>query len=158
MAMTIKQEKEARVAADLIQAVWESIQNHVWPDNPFFPIGNVEKRMIDFAKTESIFLASEIVYMDYKQIAHATRRFKKQKGIAVDINRLKEFPISRYKMDLFYDRDSKNFVYTDYKAKYIISPARELKLRNNKVLKVAFVTAVDNIKPLEFTMKKYKKI
>lgn len=60
-------------------------------------------------------------------------------------------------MDLYFDRDNKNFVYTDYKAKFIISPAREIKLRNTKIIRVAFVTAVNNIKPVEFTMKKYKK-
>lgn len=156
--LTRKQIQESKVAAALIQAVFDSIQNHEWPDNPLFPIGVVEQRMKDFAMANSIFLASDMVYMDYKQIAHATRQFKKQKGISVNIDQLKNFPLGRYRMDMFYDKDSKKFVYTDYVAKYIISPARELKLRGEKIIKVAFVTAVNNIKPMEFTMKKYIKI
>lgn len=79
VVMTKKQEKEAAIAAMLIESVWSSIQCHKWPDPPFFPIGNVEKRMMDFAKSNAVSLASDVIYMDYKQIAHATRRFKKEK-------------------------------------------------------------------------------
>ena len=66
------------------------------------------------------------------------------------------FPLKRFSMDLYYDGAA--FVYTDYKTKYIISPAYELSFADGKVEKVTFVTASANVDRTEFKINKYKKI
>lgn len=157
--MTAKQHQQARNAAKFIQAIWDSIQNRLPVlGEVAFAIGDVERRMARYAARNGISLASTEIYMNYDRIAHATRRHKRDIGIAVSITDLKKFPLERLNMDLYYDSELKNFVYTDYKTKYIISPSYEIKIAKDKVRKVAFVTACGNVKAIDFTLRKYKKI
>lgn len=159
MSMTNKQRHESESAAKFIQAIWDSIQNHLPVFGEVaFPIGKVERRMAKFAKDNNIELASDDIYMNYDRIAHATRQHKRKIGIDVGITELKRFPLARLDMDLYYDTLNKNFVYTDYKTKYIISPSYEIKINKNRVMKVAFVTACGNIDATDFYSRKYKKI
>lgn len=121
-----------------------------------FSIGRVEKRMMEYASKNGIRLGSVDVYMSNKSIAHAMRDTKRRKGLAISESALISFPKSRRKMELFYDGDS--FIYTDRKTKYVIHPNYELKMKNGKVRKVAFITAGIVSDPVEFNQKRYKKI
>lgn len=59
-------------------------------------------------------------------------------------------------MDLFYD--GKAFVYTDYKAKFVIHPNYEIKLPDGRKRKVNFITATKVTDVREFRLPKYKKV
>ena len=121
-----------------------------------FAIGLVEKRMSDYADANDIELSSKSIYISTKSIAHAIRKSKNEKGLAVSAKHLADFPNVRRAMDLYYD--GKSFIYTDYRTKYIIHPNYKIKINGKKVHKVNFVTAGRVTDPKEFTLKKYIKI
>lgn len=121
-----------------------------------FSIGRVEKRMSDFADNNGIRLSSKSVYFSAKGITHALRESKQAKGLVVSDKDFIRFPDSRKTMDLYYDGDK--FIYTDYKTKFIIHPNYELKIKGRKTTRVNLVTAGKVTNPIEFQMKKYRKI
>ena len=59
-------------------------------------------------------------------------------------------------MDLFYDGSV--FVYTDYKAKFIVHPNYEIKTPKGKTNKVNFITATKVTDSNEFRLPKYRRI
>ena len=122
-----------------------------------FPIGKVERRMEIFAKEHNIELNGKQVYMNSTQISHARRDFKQNKGIAVSDKDLIDFPKNRRKMRLYFDTNKKNFVYTDFKSKFVIQPNRKIKVFNHKAIKTNFVTA-SKTSSQEFNMKNYIEI
>lgn len=146
------------IACNLIKAVYESIRIHEAINPQFFAIGKIENRMSEYAKSNGIKLATRVIYISYKQIAHATRTQKQHVHKAVSIEKLQIFPLERFNMDLYYDSLKKNFVYTNYKEKYIIDPDRELREIIGKPRKVAFVTASIVEDVTNFRMRQYKKI
>lgn len=155
--LTGEQIKESKVAAEFIKAIFDSISTKTKVKGLMvFSIGEVEQRMKNFAKANGVRLASDKIYMSYRRIAHAGRKSKKADNKAVSETQLMQFPLKRFSMDLYYDGAA--FVYTDYKTKYIISPAYELSFADGKVEKVAFVTASANVDRTEFKINKYKKI
>lgn len=123
-----------------------------------FKIGSVEKRMADFARRNGIELGSRDVYMSSSAITHATRDSKRVKGLSVPDEELTAFPGRRRKMDLYYDTRTGNFTYTDGKAKYVVHPNYEIKMRGGKRKLVNFITASKVIDKYEFRMEEYKKI
>ena len=112
--------------------------------------------MTEYANKNGIPLAGKNVYMGSKSISHSMRDSKRQKGLAVSEGDLVSFPISRRKMELFYDGGS--FIYTDRRTKYIIHPNYVIKSKNGKGRKVVFVTAGKVTDPNEFDNPKYKKV
>lgn len=58
-------------------------------------------------------------------------------------------------MDLYFDGEK--FIYTDYKAKFIVHPNYEMKIKGKKTKKVNLVTAGKVTDPKEFKMKKIQK-
>ena len=112
---------------------------------------------MDFAKENNITLGSNAVYMSGKSITHATREVKQNKGIAVSDNDLINFPKNRSKMSLYFDKETRNFTYTDGQNKFIIHPNYKIKTNNGKIRIVNFITA-SKTNGKEFNMQKYKKI
>lgn len=78
---------------------------------------------------------------------------KRKKGLTINESDLVAFPERRRAMDLFYDGKS----FTDYKAKYIVSPSYEIKISRKRTRKVAFVTA-GKTDGTEFKLERYVKI
>jgi len=85
-----------------------------------FSIGQVEERMIQFAKINAITLASNELYMSSKQLQHCMRASKASKGLVVSDADLIGFPQNRFQMELYYDGEC--FIYTDGQSKFIIHP------------------------------------
>ena len=121
-----------------------------------FSVGHIEKRMRDYAYNNGVEIAEGDLYMTVKSITHAIREAKKRDKKAISRNQLVNFPSQRNKMDLYYD--GKAFVYTDYKAKYVIHPNYELKLPNGRKRKANFITATKVTDMKEFRLPKYKKV
>lgn len=141
-------EKIARVLSDIKRQGFSSVSP--------FSVGQVEKRMNDYARRNGIMLGSKQIYMSSRSISHTMRDSKQAKGLAVSANDMLSFPKSRRKMELFYDGNG--FVYTNRRTKYIIHPNYEIKTKNGKTRKVMFVTAGIVTNPDEFSLPKYKKI
>lgn len=141
-------EKIARVLSDIRRQGFSSVSP--------FSVGQVEKRMKDYAESHGITLGSKEIYMSSRSISHTIRDSKQAKGLAVSVNDMLSFPKSRRKMELFYD--GHGFVYTNRRTKYIIHPNFEIKTKSGKTRKVMFVTAGRVTNPDEFNLPKYKKI
>ena len=121
-----------------------------------FSIGKVEHRMLMFAQSNAITLASDDLYMSAKQLQHCMRASKNAKGLVVADADLIVFPQNRFHMDLYYDGEC--FIYTDGQSKFIIHPNYQMKISREVVAKVNFITATRVKDPAEFTLPKYQKI
>lgn len=138
----------ASVLSDIHQKGYSSVQP--------FVIGKVEARMMQFAQTNAITLASDDLYMSAKQLQHCMRASKGAKGLVVDDADLIGFPQNRFQMDLYYDGEC--FIYTDGTSKFIVHPNYKMKVSRELVANVNFITATRVKDPAEFTLPKYRKI
>ena len=138
----------ASVLSDIHQKGYSSVQP--------FAIGKVEARMMQFAQTNAITLASDDLYMTAKQLQHCMRASKGAKGLVVDDADLIGFPQNRFQMDLYYDGEC--FIYTDGTSKFIVHPNYKMKVSRELVANVNFITATRVKDPAEFTLPKYRKI
>ena len=120
------------------------------------PSVGLKKRMLEYANRNGITLGSKDIYMGSKSISHTMRETKRQKRLAISEGDLISFPVSRRKMELFYDGEG--FIYTDRKSKYIIHPNYKIETSNGKTRKAMFVTAGRVNDPREFENPKYKKV
>ena len=142
---------ESRIAAilsDIRQKGYSSVQP--------FSIGKVEGRMMLFAQTNAITLASDELYMSARQLRHSMRASKATKGLVVTDADLIGFPQERFQMDLYYDGEC--FIYTNGQSKFIIHPNYKMKISRELIAKVNFITATRVKDPAEFTLPKYRKI
>ena len=121
-----------------------------------FSIGKVEQRMLLFAQTNAVTLASDELYMSAKQLQHCMRASKNAKGLVVADIDLIGFPQHRFQMDLYYDGEC--FIYTDGTSKFIVHPNYKIKISREQVAQVNFITATRIKDPAEFTLPKYRKI
>jgi len=138
----------ASVLSDIHQKGYSSVQP--------FAIGKVEARMMQFAQTNAITLASDDLYMSAKQLQHCMRASKGAKGLVVDDADLIGFPQNRFQMNLYYDGEC--FIYTDGTSKFIVHPNYKMKVSRELVANVNFITATRVKDPAEFTLPKYRKI
>ncbi len=145
-------------AGEKIRSVLEDIRKQGFSRAKPFSVGKVEKRMERFAERNGITLAKGGLYMTPSALAHATRDSKKAKGITVSAKSLQLFPSNRRNMKLFYDMESKTFIYTDGKAKYVIHPNYSMKINRKYKEKVNFITASRLSDVNEFNMQKYKEV
>ena len=136
------------VLTDISQKGYSSVQP--------FSIGKVEERMMQFANSNAITLASDELYMSAKQLQHCMRASKATKGLVVTDADLIGFPQNRFQMDLYYDGEC--FIYTDGQSKFIIHPNYKMKISRELVAQVNFITATRVKDPAEFTLPKYRKI
>lgn len=149
----VRQEARKKIAK-----VIEDINSKGFSMEKPFKIGEVEKRLKDFANENGVALGSREMYMTTAQIAHSVRDTKKEKGLAVSEDDLKNFPIKMNSMDLYHDKETNNFTYSDGKNKYILNPNYEIKLENGKSKVVNYITASKMVDDTEFSMRKYTKI
>ena len=138
----------AAVLKDIHQKGYSSVQP--------FSIGKVEQRMLMFAQTNAITLASDDLYMSAKQLQHCMRASKNAKGLVVADADLIVFPQNRFHMDLYYDGEC--FIYTDGQSKFIIHPNYQMKISREVVRLVNFITATRRTDKKEFNGKRYIKI
>ena len=142
------EEKIAAVLSDIRQKGFSSIQS--------FSIGKVEERMMMFARSKAVVLASEELYISAKQLQHCMRASKATKGLVVDDADLINFPRNRFQMDLYYDGEC--FIYTDGTSKFIIHPNYQIKVNREIVKLVNFITATRRTDKKEFNGKRYIEI
>ena len=138
----------ASVLSDIHQKGYSSVQP--------FSIGKVEERMMLFAQTNAITLASDELYMSAKQLQHCMRASKGAKGLVVDDADLISFPKNRFQMDLYFDGEC--FIYTDGQSKFIVHPNYQMKVSREIVKLVNFITATKRTDKKEFNGKRYIKI
>ena len=136
------------VLTDIRQKGYSSVQP--------FSIGKIEERMMHFAQTNAIMLASDELYMSAKQLQHCMRASKATKGLVVNDADLIGFPQNRFQMDLYYDGEC--FTYTDGCSKFIVHPNYKMKISRELVAQVNFITATKIKDPAEFTLPKYQTI
>ena len=142
------EEKIAAVLSDIRQKGFSSIHP--------FSIGKVEERMMMFARSKAVVLASEELYISAKQLRHCMRASKATKGLVVDDADLINFPRNRFQMDLYYDGEC--FIYTDGTSKFIIHPNYQIKVNREIVKLVNFITATRRTDKKEFNGKRYIEI
>lgn len=147
-------ESRSEKASESIKRVLDDIDNNKYTRTSAFTVGDVEKRMKDYAKRNDITLSSKCIYMSPKQIAHAVRESKKDVGKTVSRDDLIGFPKNYSKMSLYFDKNKKNFVYTDGATKFVIHPNYSMKIHRHKMCKVNFLTA-SKTDGNEFNMKNY---
>lgn len=148
------------VAASKVLAICADLQSQGFSRVPPFSIGKIEKRMEDYANAHGMDLPDEIYMTAHgsHSIAHAMRDEKAADGKTVSPTDLAQFARDRRSMDLYYDTKKKNFTYVDGKNKYILHPNEEIKTKNGKIKKVAFLTA-QKLSPNElFNGRRYDKI
>ena len=138
--------------ADVLNDIHQKGFSSVQP----FSIGKVEERMMQFAQTNSVTLASDELYMSAKQLQHCMRASKVAKGLVVDDATLTNFPRNRFQMDLYYDGEC--FIYTDGLSKFIVHPNYQMKVSREVVKLVNFITATRRTDKKEFNGKRYIKI
>ena len=141
---------------ELIALVLNDIKSKGYSTLQPFIIGSVEERMQVFAKTHSIILGCDSLYMSAKQLQHCMRPSKSQKDLVVEEAELIAFPKSRFQMDLYYDGEC--FIYTNGRSKFIIHPNYEIKVSRGKFKVVNFITATKAKDKKEFNGKRYIKI
>ena len=141
---------------ELIAAVLDEISQKGYSSIHPFSIGKVEERMMQFAQTNTITLASDELYMSAKQLQHCLRASKAMKGLVVTDLDLIGFPQNRFQMDLYYDGEC--FIYTDGISKFIVHPNYKMKISREQVAQVNFITATRIKDSAEFTLPKYRKI
>lgn len=123
-----------------ILGVISDIQNHGYSRQQPFSIGRTEGRMQKYAEKNGIDVGSEL-YMSSSQIAHALRDSKDAKGLTVEPSDLVKFAKSHSKIDLYYDKSAKTFLYTDGKNKYIVHPKKTVKVNRRGKTVANFITA-----------------
>ena len=138
----------AAVLSDIRQKGYSSVQP--------FSVGKVEARMMKFAQTNAIILASDELYMSAKQLQHCMRASKGAKGLVVDDADLIGFPQKRFQMELYYDGEC--FIYTDGQSKFIVHPNYQMKVSRELVKLVNFITATKRTDKKEFNGKRYIKV
>ena len=138
--------------ADVLNDIHQKGFSSVQP----FSIGKVEERMMQFAQTNSVTLASDELYMSAKQLQHCMRASKGAKGLVVDDATLTNFPRNRFQMNLYYDGEC--FIYTDGLSKFIVHPNYQMKVSREVVKLVNFITATRRTDKKEFNGKRYIKI
>jgi len=138
--------------ADVLNDIHQKGFSSVQP----FSIGKVEERMMQFAQTNSVTLASDELYMSAKQLQHCMRASKGAKGLVVDDATLTNFPRNRFQLDLYYDGEC--FIYTDGLSKFIVHPNYQMKVSREVVKLVNFITATRRTDKKEFNGKRYIKI
>jgi len=141
---------------ELITTVLIDIQQKGFSAIQPFSIGEVEQRMMQFAQTNGVTLASDQLYMSAKQLQHCMRASKEAKGLVVSADELVKFPQNRYKMDLYYDGEC--FIYTDGFSKFIVHPNYKMKVNRDHIKLVNFITATRRTDKKEFNGKRYIKI
>ena len=139
-----------------IAAVLKDIHQKGYSSMQPFSIGKVEHRMLVFAQSNAITLASDDLYMSAKQLQHCMRASKNAKGLVVADADLIVFPQNRFHMDLYYDGEC--FIYTDGQSKFIIHPNYQMKISREVVRLVNFITATRRTDKKEFNGKRYIKI
>ena len=149
-------ETPEKTIEEQIEAVLNDIHKKGYSSTQPFSIGKVEQRMIQFAQSNSVTLASDELYMSVKQLQHCIRASKEAKGLVVDDSELIGFPQNRFQMDLYYDGEC--FIYTDGASKYIIHPNYQMKVSREIVKLVNFITATRRTDKKEFNGKRYIKI
>ena len=149
-------ETPEKTIEEQIEAVLNDIHKKGYSSVQPFSIGKVEQRMIQFAQSNSVTLASDELYMSVKQLQHCIRASKEAKGLVVDDSELIGFPQNRFQMDLYYDGEC--FIYTDGVSKYIIHPNYQMKVSREIVKLVNFITATRRTDKKEFNGKRYIKI
>ena len=112
--------------------------------------------MQTFAIANNIVLASDQIYMSAKQLQHCMRASKEAKGLIVSQDELVRFPMTRYKMELYYDGEC--FIYTDGVSKFIVHPNYKMKVNRDQIKLVNFITATRRTDKKEFNGKRYIKI
>ena len=149
-------ETKAASIEELIATILDDISQKGFSAVMPFSIGNVEKRMSQFADVNGIELASDEIYMSAKQLQHSMRASKSVKGLVVEASELIAFPKSRFSMELYYD--GKCFIYTNSQSKFIIHPNYKMKINRDLIATVNFITATRRIDKQEFNGKRYIKI
>ena len=152
----IDMELKSDAIETLIKSVLTDINQKGYSSVQPFSIGKVEERMIQFAQTNAITLASDELYMSAKQLQHCMRASKATKGLVVTDADLIGFPQNRFQMDLYYDGEC--FIYSDGVSKFIVHPNYKMKISRELVAQVNFITATKVKDSAEFTLPKYKKI
>lgn len=125
-------------------------------------LGETENRILSFANKNKIEVSSEGMYITSEQIAHTFRDIKVQNGIVIPAQSLISFYQNYKEMNLYYDKNKKNFVYTNGTEKFIVHPNYQIKVQDSqgKRLKksvVNYITA-STTNGLEFNQKNYIKI
>lgn len=117
-------------------------------------IGRIGADIERFANANAINLGSKQIYISAKSISHI---FRKTKGsLRIHKSDLKQFPVSKNRMNKYYDGEA--FIFTDYKVKFIIKPGYKLKLKNGRKEVANLVTAGRVTDRNEFFKKEYIKI
>lgn len=147
---------ETLTVESLITMVLTDIRQKGYSSVQPFSIGKIEERMMHFAQTNAIMLASDELYMSAKQLQHCMRASKATKGLVVNDADLIGFPQNRFQMDLYYDGEC--FIYTDGCSKFIVHPNYKMKISRELVAQVNFITATKIKDPAEFTLPKYQTI
>ncbi len=147
---------ETLTVESLITMVLTDIRQKGYSSVQPFSIGKIEERMMHFAQTNAIMLASDELYMSAKQLQHCMRASKATKGLVVNDADLIGFPQNRFQMDLYYDGEC--FIYTDGCSKFIVHPNYKIKISRELVAQVNFITATKIKDPAEFTLPKYQTI
>ena len=152
----IDMELKSDTIETLIKSVLTDINQKGYSSVQPFSIGKVEERMIQFAQTNAITLASDELYMSAKLLQHCMRASKAMKGLVVTDADLIGFPQNRFQMDLYYDGEC--FIYTDGQSKFIVHPNYQMKVSREIVKMVNFITATRRTDKKEFNGKRYIKI
>lgn len=153
--------KNASDIARKISRVIEELQSDEHPTEPPIYLGKAENRMVSFANKNGVEISKEGMYITTKQISHSLRRLKVEKGIAVHPKEIISFAENYHKMDLYYDTQKRNFVYTNGREKFVVHPNYAIKfpkIENRKIKNVVDYITASKTDGKEFNKRNYIKI
>lgn len=127
-------------------------------------LGKTDNRIIQFAVKNKIMVSAEGMYITAEQVAHTFRNTKVRNGIVIPAQSLISFSQSYNSMDLYYDKNKKNFVYTNGSEKFVVHPNYKIRLPNKNLqgepqrkYVVNYITA-STTNGMEFNQRNYIKI
>lgn len=97
-------------------------------------VSQIERAMRRFAKSNNIKLESGGLFIDPRKIVHAVRDKHTKQGISLSDGEIIGFARNKAKMELWYEKDGKLFIYYDRRmgAKYVVRPRQRI-IMNKRV-------------------------
>lgn len=123
-------------------------------------VGQADRSIRSHAESIGKPLQSDEMYFTGGAISHVMRGTKREAGIGVEERDIISFPGTKDRMEIYYDKNTGNYTYTDRKNKFVVQPNKRIKLGSGREKVVSLVTASKMREDgyTEFRMGKYTKI
>ena len=123
-------------------------------------VGKADRTIREHANSIGTPLVNDKMYFRGNAIRHAIRSSKEEAGICVSDEDFIAFPTAKSRMEIYYDKSTRNYTYTDKLNKFVVKPNQRIKIATSREKVVSLVTAsrLRENGYTEFKMGKYIRI